>query len=215
MIKIFAGTHKRIASNIYDEIENKYGISLDKRRLLFWSYAPDILPQYKFIRHYKNESIDFITEEILKLIYVCRYTNINKGIDPVINKILSKKIGLISHYISDYFCLPHANYWTFKDSMAKHVKYESDLDEYAKLHNFRSDVIESENLDIESIVDIVEMKKVVKQYIETVIEEYSKEESFANDLNYANSMNIKIANFVIETVSEYSEEIYAQFAFEL
>ncbi len=216
MVKIFAETHKIIASNIYDNVYEKYDLKLDKNRLLWWSIAPDILPQYKFVRHYKDESIDYIVKEIIKVIYVSRYIEFNRVLDPIAIKILSKKIGLISHYISDYFCLPHAKRWTFnvsKDVMIKHIKYESDLEEFSKTHTFNNNIVDFEDININN--DVENLYDSIKGFIENGLDLYLQNEGFANDLDFANLMNIKIANFILETIEEYSEAIYTQIAFEV
>lgn len=216
MVKIFAETHKIIASNIYDNVYEKYDLKLDKNRLLWWSIAPDILPQYKFVRHYKDESIDYIVKEIIKVIYVSRYVEFNRVLDPIAIKILSKKIGLISHYISDYFCLPHAKRWTFnvsKDVMIKHIKYESDLEEFSKTHTFNNNIVDFEDININN--DVENLYDSIKGFIENGLDLYLQNEGFANDLDFANLMNIKIANFILETIEEYSEAIYTQIAFEV
>lgn len=216
MVKIFAETHKIIASNIYDNVYEKYDLKLDKNRLLWWSIAPDILPQYKFVRHYKDESIDYIVKEIIKVIYVSRYIEFNRVLDPIAIKILSKKIGLISHYISDYFCLPHAKRWTFnvsKDVMIKHIKYESDLEEFSKTHTFNNNIVDFEDININN--DVENLYDSIKGFIENGLDFYLQNEGFANDLDFANLMNIKIANFILETIQEYSEAIYTQIAFEV
>jgi len=216
LVKIFAETHKIIASNIYDNVYEKYDLKLDKNRLLWWSIAPDILPQYKFVRHYKDESIDYIVKEIIKVIYVSRYVEFNTVLDPIAIKILSKKIGLISHYISDYFCLPHAKRWTFnvsKDVMIKHIKYESDLEEFSKTHTFNNNIVDFEDININN--DVENLYDSIKSFIEDGLDLYLQNEGFANDLDFANIMNIKIANFILETIEEYSEAIYTQIAFEV
>lgn len=216
MVKIFAETHKIIASNIYDNVYEKYDLKLDKNRLLWWSIAPDILPQYKFVRHYKDESIDYIVKEIIKVIYVSRYIEFNRVLDPIAIKILSKKIGLISHYISDYFCLPHAKRWTFnvsKDVMIKHIKYESDLEEFSKTHTFNNNIVDFEDININN--DVENLYDSIKGFIENGLDLYLQNEGFANDLDFANLINIKIANFILETIEEYSEAIYTQIAFEV
>lgn len=211
MLKIFADTHKIIASNIYENIYEIYDLKLDKDKLLWGSIAPDYLPQYRLIRHYQDESISFITKEIMKIIFVSRFIDFNKYLDPIAIKLLSKKIGIVSHYLSDYVCLPHAKRWTFNGSMRKHIRYESSLDDYAKHHDFRKNVI---NVDDINILDcqIATLRNRVKEYIEEVVEEYSQKTSFKNDLNFSLSLNLKITYFILDTISSYSEEIHSEFA---
>lgn len=210
MFKIFADTHKIIATNIYDNVYNIYGLKLDKERLLWGSIAPDILPQFKFIRHYQDESINYISKEIIKIIYISRYLEFNQLLDPLAMKLLSKKLGIISHYLSDYVCLPHARRWTFADSMIKHIKYESSLNEYSPKHDFKKNVINADDIDIfDDKFSNLQLR--IKNYIENVVKEYSMKTSFKNDLNFAVSLNSKITYFIIDTIQAYSEDIHKEF----
>jgi hypothetical protein len=214
VFKIFAETHKIIASNIYDNVYDIYGLKLNKDKLLWGSVAPDILPKYKLIRHYKDESINYITKEIMKIIFISRYIELNNILDPITVIVLSKKIGIISHYLSDYVCMPHAKRWTFSDSMIKHIKYEAALNDYAPMHDFKKNVINVDDIDIfES--KFATYKANIKNYIESVIEEYSKKSSLKNDLNFALSLNLKITYFILDTIVEYSEDIHKEFVLEL
>lgn len=213
MFQIFADSHKIIASKIYDNVFDIYGLKLDKESLLWGSICPDILPHFKLIRHYKDESINFIAKEIMKVIFISRYLEFNKILDPLSIKILSKKIGIISHYLSDYVCLPHANRWTFYNSMIKHIKYESKLNDYIIRHDFKNNIIDVDDLDIYDM-DAKDLKINIIKYINDVIEEYSSNIGYENDLNFSLSLNLKISNFVLDTIVAYSEEINGHFAFE-
>lgn len=213
MLKIFAETHKIIAKNIYDNVYDNYDLKLDIDKLTWGSVAPDILPQYRFIRHYKDESINFISKQIMKVIFISRFLDLNKNLDPLTIKILSKKIGIISHYLSDYVCLPHANRWTFYNSMVKHVKYESKLNDFVINHDFKNNVIYTEDLNIYDI-SVMDLKKKIKEYINNIVEEYSMKESFENDLNFSVSLNLKLTYFILDTIALYSKEIEGHFAFQ-
>lgn len=150
----------------------------------------------------------------MKLIFVSRYINFNKIQDPIAIKLLSREIGIISHYLADYVCLPHANRWTFFGSMTKHVKYESSLNDFARTHDFKRNVIQLDDIDIYD-GSFISLKSKIKKYINEVVKEYSEKNSFANDLDFALSINLKMTYFILDTISEYSEELYSQFAFEL
>lgn len=175
--------------------------------------APDILPKYRFIRHYQDESIGYISKEIMKIIFISRYIEFNKILDPIAIKALSRRIGIISHYLSDYVCLPHAKRWTFSDSMIKHIKYESQLDDFVKTYDFKKNVINGDDIDIYTD-EFKDLKSKIQDYINNVVEEYLLKTGFANDLNFALSINLKMTYFILDTINEYSEEIHSQFAFE-
>lgn len=183
--------------------------------MLWGSIAPDILPKYRlFIRHYKDESLDYIAEEIIKIILLGRYLKLNHMVDPISIKVLSRKIGIVSHYLSDYVCLPHAKRWTFMDSMIKHLRYESQLDDFVKTFDFKDNVIDTKDIDIYENRSI-DLKSKIKEYINNVVEEYSFKIGFENDLNFALSINLKVTYLILDTIAESSEEIYQELAFEI
>ncbi|NLJ98792.1 MAG: zinc dependent phospholipase C family protein [Tissierellia bacterium] len=214
MFKIFADTHKIIAKNIHENIYDIYGLKLDENKLLWGSIAPDILPQYRLRRHYKEESLNYIIKEITRLIFISRYVEINPDIDPIAIKILSKKIGIISHYLSDYVCLPHAERWTFtSNNMIKHINYESKLNEYSPYHDFKKNIITVDDMDIFQ-ERVIKLRSIIKRYIESVIDEYSLKTGYKHDLDFALSLNLKICYFIIDTVNAYNEETHKDFAFE-
>lgn len=215
MFNIFAESHKIIASNIYDNVVDIYGVKLDKKKLLWGSIAPDILPKYRFIRHYQDESLNYISREIMKIIFISRYVEFNKILDPLAMRVLSSRIGIISHYLSDFVCLPHADRWTFtksRESLVKHVKYESALEEYAKSHSFKQNVIDVDDINIYDI-EFLGLQSKIKEYIEEVVEAYKISNSFKNDMNFALGLNLKITCFILDTINAYSPEIHGQFAF--
>ncbi|MEY8304638.1 zinc dependent phospholipase C family protein [Anaerosalibacter bizertensis] len=202
-----------MASNIHESVRRTYDIELDKKKLLWGSVAPDILPQLKIHRHYEKESLDFVVNEIAKLIFLSRFVNLDGKLDPIVNKYISKKIGMISHFLSDFVCLPHFERWTFAGSMFKHMSYESKLNRYAKYHDFKRNVIDVDDVDIFQDKNI-NIKEIIKSYIENVIEEYSINEGFKNDLDFSLSLNIKISYFIIDTIKVYNEAMKKEFAFD-
>lgn len=213
MFKIFADTHKIIGNNICDSVYDVYNIELNRDKLLWWSVAPDILPQFRIRRHYQKESLNFVVNEIIKLIFISRFIEFNSKVDPLTVNILSKRIGIISHYLSDFVCLPHAERWTFTNNMIRHLNYESRLNEVSTNHKFKKNVISADDIDIFQ-ERIIRLKSMVRNYIKDVIEEYSLKIGYENDLNFALSLNLKISYFIIDTVKAYTEETYKYFAFE-
>lgn len=214
MFEIFADSHKIVSTKIYENIYDNYGIKLDKDKLLWGSISPDILPQYKVIRHYKDESLNFIAKEIMKTIFIGRFLDFSKVLDPITMKVISKKIGVISHYLSDYVCLPHANRWTFMDNMIKHIKYESKLNEYSYKHDFKTNIIDTKDIDLYSY-NIFDLKERIKKYINDVVEEYSLKTDYKNDLDFALSLNMKITNFILDTIEAHSEDLLGKLALAL
>ncbi len=208
MFNIFADAHKIIATEIYESVLELYGLKLDKKSLLWGSVLPDISPKYKLIRHYKEESLEYIINEIINLIETNKKINLYKN--KIGLKILSKKIGIISHYLSDYTCLPHAERWTFQTNMIKHIKYEADLNKFIKNYKFKENRIKNQDLDLYDTEDDIYLK--IEDYINNVVDvEYKLNRSLSNDLDFAISLNLKINYFILESIELYQEEFATDF----
>lgn len=195
-----------IAEILYEHVSEVYGIQLNKEKLLWGSIAPDITPFYKFIRHYKDESINYIAKEIVNLIFLSQGKDFEENNDAMLNKYMSKKLGVISHYLCDYTCYPHAERITCVSSKKakEHLGYEMILNEYAKNHEFKTVDLNTEDLIINQRRTVI-MIKDVKKFINEVVEEYEKREvDFENDLDFALTLNLKIFDYIFESVTENS-----------
>ncbi|MGO3751285.1 MAG: zinc dependent phospholipase C family protein [Peptoniphilaceae bacterium] len=211
VFKILSQTHKLVARKIHNIILEKYNLNLNIDKLQWGSIAPDILPYYKLKRHYKEESLDYISKEIIALIYLYRYANLNDGINKLLLNHLSKKIGIISHYLCDYTCFPHAYRMTFVGNMKSHMIYESDLNIYSANHEFKEINLPIDNLKIEN-----ESKKLlqvkIKNYIDKIVESYvNNRKGFSDDLDYGLKLSSEISCFIIEVILNYSEDMQYQF----
>ncbi len=129
---------------------------------------------------------------------------------------LSKKIGIISHYLTDFVCYPHAQRWTFSDSMIKHIKYENKLNDFAKSYKFdqSQNMIYVPDIDLDSL-NLYNIKKTIKKYIDQVVDEYNKTVSFSNDLDFAIFINKKITFFIIDALRETVLEGQETLAFQI
>lgn len=215
MFKILTDTHKVVAKIVHHRIKDKFGLNLNLEKMEWGSIAPDVLPYYKFKRHYKDESIHYIATEIVKLIRFCRYSDLQSNSNPVLINYLSKKLGIISHYLCDYCCYPHAYRLTFLGNMKSHIKYETDLNIFVLDRMFEegqfTKVISSKPLGLYEDVE-KKLKDRVKNYIDQIIAQYMQESvSFENDMNYALDLSTEIAYFVIESILLYSEDLEVQF----
>ena len=215
MFKILPDTHKIVAKIVHDRIKEKYNVNLNLDKMLWGSIAPDVLPYYKTKRHYFDESGDYIAREISKLIYFSRYSYSEGNESKLFINYMSKKLGIIMHYLCDFVCYPHAYRMTFIENLRKHVKYEQDLALYARENKFLEesfrDVISCEDINFFENSDI-KLEKKVKTYLIKVIEEYKdSNHSFDNDLNFALNLSTNISILVIESILEYNGEFDIQF----
>lgn len=204
-----------MAKIVHDRIKEKYNVNLNLDKMLWGSIAPDVLPYYKTKRHYFDESGDYIAREISKLIYFSRYSYSEGNESKLFINYMSKKLGIIMHYLCDFVCYPHAYRMTFIENLRKHVKYEQDLALYARDNKFLEesfrDVISCEDINFFENFDI-KLEKKVKAYLIKVIEEYKdSNHSFDNDLNFALNLSTNISILVIESILEYNGEFDIQF----
>ncbi|MDO5690576.1 MAG: zinc dependent phospholipase C family protein [Tissierellia bacterium] len=213
MIAIFADTHRKIARSIHRDIYNIYNIELDEKKLVWGSVSPDFYPKYKFIRHYAEESQDFIIAEISKLIFFCRFIDIQRiGFNDITIQYFSRKLGLISHYLSDYMCRPHYERWTFNESLIKHVTYEQQLNEVAQDFEFRK--IDLARIDLEQDVEgSIRVKQIVRDYLDQVLVDYGTGSGYEHDLDFAYNLNLRMTFFILDTVKLFAMEKVMQAAF--
>lgn len=113
------GTHKIIANIVYKHILNKLNFKLDLQTFTYGNIQPDFDRSYIDCDHTLEDSLQLInynTEELIK--------------SEVSIKEFSLALGIICHFVCDYFCLHHTKAYWKKDAVL-HAVYEITL--HAKL----------------------------------------------------------------------------------
>ncbi|MFR5265615.1 zinc dependent phospholipase C family protein [Clostridium sp.] len=181
---MLVNTHILLAQHIYENLE------LDEKRIInynsfvYGNIKPDMVSTYKLKKHYMDESLEMVLKKIKNLSTLTE-NDINKWIS--ISKF-SQEIGVICHFLCDFFCIPHSERWEFKHSMNKHVKYEKDLAVAAK-----SVVLPKKRTDIFGKYD-------VKYFILKAHEIYEKESSYENDIIFASYVCNSIVDYIIQCI---------------
>lgn len=127
-------------------------------------------------------------------------------------RYISRKIGVISHFLSDYMCLPHKENWTFDKSFVDHYKYEKDLNKYAKSHEFTENIIGVKPIDLYED-ETIHLKELVINYIDQVEKEYSKSVSFKRDLDFALNLSFNMSSFILEVAQALATEKDLRYSF--
>ncbi len=164
-------THKIISDHVYSNIKNVFGVDLNKLNLIYGSIKPDIVYNLVRLEHFKPQSFDFVCNRINELSN-CRFKSNKESV-----KLFSNQIGVVTHFISDFFCVPHNDRRTYKNNFIKHIKYEHRLHQLFKSFDNKIDV--SENyLYINNI-----NPDIIRSLIDTLHFEYTKRgKSLINDL---------------------------------
>lgn len=89
-----------------------------KKAFLIGNILPDCLPSFLTTRHTITETLDLLQGEI-RMIFENYHAE--KGITPY----FCRHLGIICHYIADYFTFPHNQ--GFYGSVKDHIIYEKEL----------------------------------------------------------------------------------------
>ncbi len=113
-------THRLLAKMVHQRLEEKLGIKLSRRHLVWGSVKPDFVKTQ--ISHFKDEKIDQFYKQWEK---VC-------NIDPINNlEYFSEELGVVLHFLCDYFCTAH-NCENLKIEILPHLRYENRVHKIAK-----------------------------------------------------------------------------------
>ena len=102
----------------------------------------------------------------------------------------NQELGVICHFLCDYFCIPHYQRWEFKSpgAVKDHVLYENDLNKFSKTHKVRKELNTSLTCDD------------IRVYIYSLQKEYEGIVSYEKDLQYASHICNTIINLILDEV---------------
>lgn len=179
-------THKIISEHVYNNVKDILSVDLNKLSLIYGSIKPDIAYNLVKLVHFKPQSFNFICNEINKL------SNYRFEPNREFIKFFSNRIGIVTHFISDFFCVPHNNRITYENNFIDHIRYEHQLHQLFKSFNSKVNVsknyfnISNSNSDsIKILVDALHL-----QYTE-------RGESFINDLHSSIHVSSIVGLFII------------------
>lgn len=179
-------THKIMAENIIKYANTKSIYLINNKRFIWGNVKPDCAPKYKFKKHYFNESINMIIEKIIHLSSLS-LEEIYYGM--TIGKF-SEELGVICHFLCDFFCAPHYYRWEFKSTSAvkHHMMYEKNLAKVAK--SFDPTGIINTHVDSSNIEEFI--MQLQKQYDGTI--------NYYNDLTFSYYVCDSVLNMILNNV---------------
>ncbi|MBN4050900.1 MAG: hypothetical protein COA82_02455 [Alkaliphilus sp.] len=128
-------SHKIISEHVYEVVNNTLGVKLNKNQLIYGSIKPDLTPKFLRLEHFKPESFNQIMDEVKEL-SISQFSESSLFI-----KQFSQQLGVVTHFIADYFCVPHNDRNTYKSHFIDHVVYEYKLEKLFKSHSHKTSII--------------------------------------------------------------------------
>ena len=180
-------SHSLIGKIVFSAISEHTEVKLVEHLLKYGCIKPDLTPRLRAIPHFKDQSFDFIN---------CMIEEIRSWSLPESKRqleMLSINLGVIMHYIADYFCYAHNN--EVYNSLLPHFIYESglamafSLADLEKICNSAVASVKQQN---------VVTKKWLREYIEKRHREYiSCRKSMETDISYSVEACVTVAYVVI------------------
>ena len=109
-------SHTTVAHYLLDYVEKNDGVSFDRKAFCFGNLKPDLKGEYLTKRHYPSLMFDEVMQRIrdfIKRFSVCKENGAK----------LSEELGVICHYITDFFSFPH-NDDIYEHGLFAHYIYE-------------------------------------------------------------------------------------------
>lgn len=111
-------SHSTLAAIIQANIDKHLDYKLDLGQLRIGSIKPDFIPRLRSISHYKDVSFTFLKEEIRQLG--------SSALNAADTRSFSARVGVVLHYLADYFCFAHNNLRLIKNKL-EHFCYELEV----------------------------------------------------------------------------------------
>jgi hypothetical protein len=180
-------SHLLIGKVIHEFILDNYGVNLNPVLLIYGCIKPDISPKLINIPHYKEKSFSIISNRINAL----QKTTLPKNQKEMTS--FSMELGIIIHYITDYFCYAHNNKDTNK--LSEHFIYEINL--HSDLRKYLSKEFNTGSIGL-SLDDKDALETSLVEYIQLKHECYLKEipKTYV-DVRYALEVNCVLALSII------------------
>lgn len=176
--------HFLIAKSLLDNIASNKSFFINEKHFIYGNLKPDAVPQYVFKKHYLNESFDTIAS---KINYLCSLTIDSLAKCFSLSKF-SQELGVICHFLCDFFCVPHSERWEFKHSMKKHMSYEKELSVVAKESNlsiYKGDIITHNSFE---------------EFFNSLYIEYKNKLDYKNDLFFSSFACNSVINYILDNI---------------
>lgn len=175
-------SHISLASYLMESM-NTEELKNHKKAFYIGSILPDCVPSFVTRRHNIDETFDLLKEEIIK---ITDNYDMNKGITGY----YCRHLGVITHYIADYFTFPHNKIFT--GTMREHCSYEKEL-KFAFKSYVNSDAVQH-------IYDRKERFKTVDEICNFIKEMHAEYLKVMNAIKMDCMYIVKLCQRVVEAI---------------
>ncbi|MGB5824735.1 MAG: zinc dependent phospholipase C family protein [Proteocatella sp.] len=190
---MFIHSHKKMSEFIYSNIESQTSFSLNKFVFKTGNMSPDLPIYHRHLKHYKHQNFSYIVEMINDL----------SLIDPTestsTHALYSYRLGVIAHYVCDYFCLPHHDREYYEAHLPEHLLYEKNL--HKEVKNYSNETIEKYETSEFTSDDLIGIFDVY------IAKYHAEENSFEKDINYAINAASMVCSIVVAQSLKIGTEI--------
>ena len=184
-------SHNLMSNLIYGYIEENTNLDLNRLRFKIGNMSPDLPLYHSHMKHYKNQNYGYILDMIKEL------TKMDPTESKDTLKDYSYRLGVVCHYMCDYFCLPHHSRRYFHDKLGEHLVYEKDLHKIIKKftrEDYRAEysldsAIEKHSNSPVNLIDMIE--DFHYDYMDAV-------PSFETDTSYAITITSILASVIVK-----------------
>ncbi len=197
-----SATHAIYVKGVEEHLRLAYGVKLKRYSLLFGALKPDFSTVFKKkYPHYMKDSLDEISGRV-ELITDALVTK--RELETI---AFSRELGVILHYIADYFCRVHNDInGVPHPRRRKHIRYEKKLHKFVKccrLEVLREEIVNSLEYDMKEI-DRMSFKDYVIYQHNKYMKEASKRVIIENkrmvkevDVVFSYEMELLTASYVV------------------
>lgn len=175
-------THYLLGHKIFDQLPKEDKCYIDFKSFIKGNLLPDIQSKYRFFHNF-SQSKDLLTQIVAWLPY---YDSPEKR---------SEQLGVLIHFISDFFCAYHTREAFIQKPLRTHFFYE------LRLHYFYQFFFTS--YEVKMSLDSLNEKVDFFQWLWFIQEDYlSYKPSYSKDLTYAIKTSVIVANYFIQKMKK-------------
>lgn len=189
---MFVNTHILIGKSIVENIDQNKSFFISDKNFIYGNIKPDVSSKYVLQKHYLEESLEMIFSKVeylctLNLDSISKYFSISK---------FSQELGVICHFLCDFFCVPHSRRWEMSHSMNKHIAYEKELSIVARESNLKK--FKGDNIETNSF----------REFFNSIYLEYKSRTEYKNDLLFSNYVCNSVVNYILNAILSNTARYY-------